>query len=60
MTRRTCSSGWWKLIAASAVLMVIWMILLPWLGQLSPVRDHIRHMQEKGIRPDAMYYTELE
>lgn len=52
--------AWIKLIMAALALIAIWCILLPCIGQLPWVRNHIQTMQEKRIHPDAMYYTELE
>ncbi len=52
--------GVWKLVAVAMLLMAVWLGVLPWVGRLPRVSDHIEHMKQKRIHPDAMFYTELE
>lgn len=52
--------AWIKLIVAGMTLIAVWCVLLPCIGQLPWIRNHIQTMQEKGVHPDAMYYTELD
>jgi hypothetical protein len=49
-----------KLLVLSTLLVVIWLVVLPWIGRLPAVSDHIEQMKFKRIHPDAMFYTELE
>lgn len=48
------------LLILSTLLIGIWLVVLPWVGRLPGVSDHIEHMRIKRIHPDAMFYTELE
>jgi hypothetical protein len=34
--------------------------LLPWLSERPTVRERLRFLDERGIDPSAMYYTELD
>lgn len=49
-----------KLLVLSTLLIVIWLVVLPWIGRLPAVSDHIERMKSNRIHPDAMFYTELE
>jgi uncharacterized membrane protein YadS len=49
-----------NLLILSTLLVSIWLIVLPWIGRLPGVSDHIDHMKRERIHPDAMFYTELE
>lgn len=49
-----------KLGLAGGLLAAAWLVVLPWVGELPGVEDHIEHMRQKRIHPDAMFYTELE
>lgn len=48
------------LIIATLLLVATWGIVLPWIGNLPGIREHIQSMRLKHIHPDAMFYTELE
>jgi hypothetical protein len=50
----------WHLLLASAVVAAIWLLLLPALLHLAPIRSHIDHLEARGVDASAMYYTELE
>lgn len=39
---------------------MIWCGLLPRLLDFGPVRRHVGLMEERGVDPSAMYYTELD
>ena len=49
-----------RLVAGVAVAIVVWCGLLPRLLLVTPVARHVRLMEERGVDPAAMYYTELE
>lgn len=49
-----------SLILVAILLAASWLVLLPWIGKMPGVEDHIRNMRQKRIHPDAMFYTELE
>ena len=54
-----CLVNWLKLIFGLIAIACVWLMLLPRLGQLPPVKQHIQHMEDKDIVVDAMFYTEL-
>lgn len=41
-------------------LALCWLIILPWLGSQPSMEAHLRWLDERGIDPSAMYYTELD
>jgi hypothetical protein len=56
-------SGWqrWRrFLAATLVMGFVWLVVLPYIGEQPVVSDHIKHQQELGIDPSAMFYSELE
>jgi len=48
------------LIIATILIVAAWGIVLPWIGNLPGIREHIQTMRQEHIHPDAMFYTELE
>ncbi len=50
----------WRLAASIAVIAIVWLLVLPWIADRPTVSDRIEWLDEKGIDPSAMYYTELE
>lgn len=49
-----------NLLAAIAVLAVIWLIALPWAAGQPKMARHLEWLEQEKIDPSAMYYTELE
>ncbi len=49
-----------RLGLAAAALATVWLVLLPWVGTLAPVREFVRGNEAAGINPSAVYYTEIE
>ncbi|QDU36597.1 hypothetical protein Mal4_08840 [Maioricimonas rarisocia] len=49
-----------RLLAAVAVVALLWLVLLPRLSRLPSVQARSEWLDERGIDPAAMYYTELE
>ena len=49
-----------RLAAGALVAAAVWCGLLPRLLDLGPVARHVARMEERGVDPAAMYYTELE
>jgi len=43
----------------AALLLGIWMWILPWLGTFAVVKNHVDFLQQRRINADAMFYTEL-
>lgn len=60
MTRRIDHRAAVRLVAGAAIVAVVWCGLLPRLLAFAPVARHVRLMEERGVDPAAMYYTELE
>ena len=50
-------------LSAIAVLMsvaLVWLVVLPWLGQRAPIRKHIDALHAADINASAMFYSELD
>ena len=51
---------WVKLFIAVGVVAAVWLIFLPRAAKAPATADRLIWLEEKGIDPSAMYYTELE
>lgn len=49
-----------RLALGLVVVAAIWGAALPALLRCRGVARHVAHMEERGVNPAAMYYTELE
>jgi hypothetical protein len=49
-----------RLTIGGALIAVVWCGLLPRLLEWPPIARHVALMEERGVDPSAMYYTELE
>lgn len=49
-----------RLAIGIAAVVAIWGGLLPALLRSGPVARHVARMEERGVNPAAMYYTELD
>ncbi len=49
-----------KLLTAVAMIALTWLVGLPWLASVPPIRQQWHELQQFGIDPSAMYYTEIE
>jgi hypothetical protein len=49
-----------RLLVASAVLALVWLVVLPALEQLAWIRQRIEHLERRQVNPEALYYTDLE
>jgi predicted secreted protein len=49
-----------RLAAGAVIMTIVWCCVLPRVLELAPVREHVALMEERGVDPSAMYYTELE
>lgn len=49
-----------RVAAGVAVTIAVWCVLLPQVLALRPVARHVGLMEDRGVDPAAMYYTELE
>lgn len=53
-------SRWLALIASVSVLGLIWLVWLPGQADRPAMRRHLQWLDDRGIDPSAMYYTELD
>ena len=49
-----------RFVVAIVAVGVLWLVLLPNLGEVPTIRAQIEANEAQGINPGAMYYTELE
>jgi hypothetical protein len=56
--RKFDSSSWRRLVVCAITMLLLWTQLLPRLEKYGVVRTFIERMQEQGINPSAVYYTE--
>jgi hypothetical protein len=49
-----------RLVLAAILIVGIWTIVLPWIAKQPAERDRWKTLQQAGIDPSAMYYSELE
>ena len=39
---------------------IVWQVVLPWTANRPQMKAHLQWLDDQGIDPSAMYYTELE
>lgn len=49
-----------RLVAWSFAVALCWLVVLPWIGSRPSVSNHVEWLEEQGVDPSAMYYTDLE
>lgn len=54
------SAGWFRLMVLVLGIVLVWSVLLPWVGRWSVVREHLELMERSNINAGAMFYTEVE
>lgn len=52
-------SGIIRLLFSGVVIAIVWCVVLPQMADLPAVREYMNWLDERGIDPTAMYYTEL-
>ena len=52
--------GWRRLLAATVAILVVWTVVLPWIGARPALRARIEGLESQGVDPAALYYTDLE
>ena len=52
--------AWLGLIGCWSVIAAIWLVLLPWWARRPAIQARIHQLDQQGIDPSAMFYTELE
>ena len=53
-------SGIWQLISVCAAIACLWCIALPWYARQPDMKKHLMFLEDRGIDPSAMFYTELD
>ncbi|GAB5512919.1 hypothetical protein [Rhodopirellula baltica] len=48
------------LVGITLLLSIVWLVILPAYSRQPKMRQHLRWLDDRGIDPSAMYYTELE
>ena len=56
----TAGRNRWKLLAMSALMAIIWLVMLPRISRIQSIRTMIDSQQAAGIDPSAMFYSDLE
>lgn len=51
---------WLAATASVATVAIVWLVILPWLGQQSPIRQHVDALHAADINASAMFYSELD
>lgn len=59
MKRRNVK-GWLSLCLGGSLLLIVWTVVLPWIGSRPSVHSQIEFLDRRGIDPAALYYTDLE
>ncbi len=54
------AKGWLSLCLGVSAILIVWTLVLPWVGSRGPVRMQIENLDRHGIDPAALYYTDLE
>lgn len=49
-----------SLILAGVSIAVIWCAVLPWYANTEEMQQQLEFLDDRGIDPSAMFYTELE
>lgn len=44
----------------TVLMSVIWLQVLPWMATQPDMAAHLQQLDEQGIDPSAMFYTELD
>lgn len=51
---------WTRFAAAIAVVSVVWLLILPWIGSHESMRARVNELDQQGIDPAALFYTDLD
>lgn len=57
---RSHSRRWLSAAATLAAVALIWLVILPWLAEQPPIRQHVDSLHAADINASAMFYSELE
>jgi hypothetical protein len=48
------------LLLVTFSIAAVWLLFLPWIATQPSTAERLRFLEERGIDPSAMYYTELD
>lgn len=54
------TKGALRLAGMSCAIAVLWFAVLPWIAERPYMKAYQAQLDEKGIDPSAMFYTELD
>ena len=57
---RVRPGGLWRLAASVAVIGFVWLVVLPRIGRIPWIAEHSQWLEQRGVDPAAMYYTEVD
>ncbi len=49
-----------RLALCVTAIAVVWLLILPWMASRESISDRLNWLEDRGIDPSAMYYTELD
>ena len=52
--------GYVALLVATSAIAAMWLLILPWIAEQPAMERHLNWLNQRGIDPSAMYYTELD
>ncbi len=52
--------GWLSLCLGSVAILIVWMLVLPWIGSRQSIKSQIDSLDRQGVDPTALFYTDLE
>ena len=53
-------AAWVRLGLALLSITLVWGWGLPWLAEHEPMQQQLKFLEQRGIDPSAMFYTELD
>ncbi len=60
MSRRDQTAGWRRLGLAITAMALVWGVVLPRIEKTPRVQGRIKHLDDHGINPAALFYTDHE
>ncbi len=57
---KSTRTRWLSSLAALGSMGLLWLVILPWLGTQTAVREHVDALHAANINASAMFYSELE
>jgi hypothetical protein len=51
---------WTSLGLGVTTILIVWLLVLPWVGSQEPIASQIDALDRQGIDPAALFYTDLD